>query len=444
MRRKTMKALRLLLIVAICIFFAETAIAANHFVRSGASGSGNGNDWTNAYTALPATLVRGDTYYIAGGSYAGRTFNTGASGTSVITIKGATVADHGIDTGWSSSYSVENSQAVWSGTFTFSTSYWIFDGSAGATWSRTASSYGFLINAPSSSNFSLFMLNGTNTTGIKIAHVAATAPSIDTNKFFIGTPTSGSSVYNCTISNNYSNGWSNFVYGMSGKTGWIIEKNIVLNGFSSANAHGEDINNDCGSPSYDIRWNWFENRQQGTACIVSLNCTASAYYIYGNVFKNMRYGDGCITGITNGYGSQIMSGAVVNNTFIDVMSPYNYGGWIGYNVTSNVYNNLLYSMPADVRGLSGAKDYNAYYSTTNTPSETHGQAATGNPFVNLNNYDVSLLAPTNDGYHIDSSVHPYNIDAFGRVRGADGVWDRGALEYGGSSSTTRPAPVLIQ
>ena len=38
--------------------------AANHYVRPGAAGNGSGNDWTNAYTALPgSTLARGDTYF---------------------------------------------------------------------------------------------------------------------------------------------------------------------------------------------------------------------------------------------------------------------------------------------------------------------------------------------------------------------------------------------
>ena len=83
------------LLLLVLLFLPSLANAANHFVRQGATGSGSGADWSNAYTALPAPLGRGDTYYMAAGSYSGRAFSTPASGTTVITIKTATVADRG-------------------------------------------------------------------------------------------------------------------------------------------------------------------------------------------------------------------------------------------------------------------------------------------------------------------------------------------------------------
>src|SRR5437870_5513644 len=79
---------------------AAEARAADHFVRQGATGTGSGSDWTNAYTSLPAALTRGDTYYVADGTYSGYTFNYPASGTALITIKKATVANHGTAVGW--------------------------------------------------------------------------------------------------------------------------------------------------------------------------------------------------------------------------------------------------------------------------------------------------------------------------------------------------------
>src|SRR5262245_4189942 len=86
----------------VCAFVVATpAAAATRFVRAGASGAANGSDWTNAYPSLPATLTRGDTYYVAAGTYSGYRFSTPASGTTLITIKKATVADHGTNTGWS-------------------------------------------------------------------------------------------------------------------------------------------------------------------------------------------------------------------------------------------------------------------------------------------------------------------------------------------------------
>ena len=82
----------------------STAYAATRYVRPGATGSNTGTDWANAYTALPSSLVRGDTYYLADGTYGSYSFDDNASGTNVIYIKKATSADHGDATGWSDSY----------------------------------------------------------------------------------------------------------------------------------------------------------------------------------------------------------------------------------------------------------------------------------------------------------------------------------------------------
>ena len=78
--------------------------ASNHYVRAGATGDGSGSDWINACpdftgSCAVSSLVRGDTYYVAAGTYGSRTFNTAESGTLVITIKGATASDPGTDTG---------------------------------------------------------------------------------------------------------------------------------------------------------------------------------------------------------------------------------------------------------------------------------------------------------------------------------------------------------
>ena len=132
-----------------CLFLfmlPNLAIAANHYVRAGALGSRTGADWTNAWTDLPSSFVRGDTYYVAAGTYTGHTFNDSANGTSVITIKAATAADHGSATGWSDSYA---GQAMFrgdagGGVFVFNQPYYVIDGqNRNADW---ISGYGFHIS----------------------------------------------------------------------------------------------------------------------------------------------------------------------------------------------------------------------------------------------------------------------------------------------------------
>ena len=100
--------------------------AATLYVRQGATGNGSGTDWTNAFTSLPATLVRGNVYYIAGGTYNSYTFDDAESGSSVITIIKATETDHGTHTGWQTAYG--SAQAVFNGFFKFTRGYYVING----------------------------------------------------------------------------------------------------------------------------------------------------------------------------------------------------------------------------------------------------------------------------------------------------------------------------
>jgi hypothetical protein len=95
-----------------------------HFIRQGATGSDDGSDWDNAWTALPASLVRGHRYFVAAGDYGARDFNDGATGGDIRILK-ATVNRHGTDTGWMDAYAGGPANF---GPLTFSTSDYVFDG----------------------------------------------------------------------------------------------------------------------------------------------------------------------------------------------------------------------------------------------------------------------------------------------------------------------------
>jgi hypothetical protein len=432
-----MKVLILFAVLSGMIFASsQTAEAANHYVRAGATGSANGSDWTNACTGFSgscavASLVRGDTYYVATGSYGSVTFNKAVSGTTPITIKGATASDHGTDTGWSPSYGVDVVQASFTGNITFNTSYWVFDGSAGPVWSRTPSAYGFTFSAM---QYPISIFNTTTAiSDVTVAHIAATAPSGDVEKLFVATDNSTKSVSNITISNTYLNGWGNAYWATSaGLTmdNWVFQYNMCLNGFSSTTHHGEWLNNNYGYFTNQItRWNWFEGQQNGTGVIVANNNDNVNAQVYGNVFYNIAEGNGIITGTSSG---NLVSPHVYNNTFIASTS----GGWIGGNTTGTpiVENNLIYNMSASM-AVSG--DYNAYFKTTSTPSETHGQVSSADPFLNSAGGDYHLLSETTSGITLPS---PFNIDPDGVTRAlTDGIWSRGAYQCCGTTSG-RPQP----
>jgi hypothetical protein len=407
----------------------EPPAGPTFYIRDGGTSSAC-TSWAEACDALPSSLQRGATYYVASGSYPGRTFSTAASGSQTITIRGATAADHGTGAGWSSSYSVDpgdgGSQAVWTSGLQFRTSNWVFDGAVGPRWSKSSAAYGFKVNPTA------YAIRVYNTSAaienISLSHIAATAPGGDIEKFFLSTHNETKSVNRVTLSHSLLDGWSNAVWATSAglqMDGWLIEHNAILNGFSSAANHGEDINNNYGHlDNLTVRYNLFEGREGSTGCIVVLNGPAGPYYIYGNVFKDMEGGDGIITGV-----HYTLTGAVYNNSFINVDNGYGDGAWIGHDVGASVTNNVVYdSVAAFGTNFTGTRDYNAYFSTTQAPSEAHRYTAQGNPFT-TGGFELTDAAASAmpAGTSLSS---PFHLDALGTTRGADGKWDRGAFERG--------------
>ena len=423
-----------------------SAEAADRHVRAGATGSATGNDWTNAYPTLPSNLTRGDTYYIATGTYPGRTFNTAESGTALITIKGATVADHGTDTGWAASMSVSaaegGTQATFTSGLTFNTSYWVFDGVVGPVGSRTTTEYGFRMSGIAKTFF-VYNLS-TTIQNITLSHISATAPGADVEKGFLLTNNSTRSVHNVTVSHNLINGFSNAIWATSAglaMNDWVTEYNIILNGASTSAWHGEDLNNNYGFLNrWTIRYNWFEGRSSGTATIVAgLNGPVGTYYIYGNVFKNQTGGDGLIVCVHDNANVRVYNNTVIN-------SQVGGGAWLSGNsadctLSGEAYNNILYNMHADVgSGASGiTRNSNAYFSTTNTPSETNGYTASGDPFVGSASGNVNLTPSVAAALPAGLTLPtPYDRDITNALRGADGKLDRGAYETGGGGADVTP------
>jgi hypothetical protein len=107
---------------------AARANAAEHYVRAGIAAGLSGADWANAYPVLPASLIRGDTYYVAGGAYPSHVFSDAESGTATITIKKATQSDHGLDSGWQPSFGT--AQAVFDSALRFTRGHYVLDGGA--------------------------------------------------------------------------------------------------------------------------------------------------------------------------------------------------------------------------------------------------------------------------------------------------------------------------
>jgi hypothetical protein len=396
-------------------------------VRAGATGSNDGSDWNNAWTALPANLVRGDIYYIADGNYPEYTFDDAASGAAYIHIKKAIASDHGTDTGWNSSYG--DGQAFF-GVFVFQTGRYEIDGQIGGGPARWKTGHGFKLKATSANQKVVRIETGVS--DIILKHCELEHRGLNTGTADDGVY--GFNVSNFTISHCYLHDFGRVPFLWRSWNNVTIEYCYIARNTSTPAQHAEGLS-DSGSDNVLIRHSIW-NEIQGTAVIVGLehNGLMANWEIYGNVFSG---GDVAgVIGVLNDASNTTSAEnwKIYNNTMVNI------GGlWSGFRIeagNNNVaYNNLWYNCVRTAHHRITIS-HSWYYDTQNDGDSIAVQMGTGNPFVNLANEDFHLSSPTQNGKADFGS--PYNVDTDGKIRGSDGVWDRGAFEYGGNAS--RPDP----
>ena len=286
-------------VLALILFaVSPSVIAANHYVRANATGSGNGSDWNNAYRSLPATLKRGDVYYVASGNYPAYKFDDAQSGNAVITIKKATATDHGTATGWNAAYG--NGQAVFNSELEFQRGYYVFDGQVRneADWFDGAS-YGFRI-AHNNKDRNIVISGGSASSNISIKHVFVDAiyknlPSNTVRRYAIDTDTyGGSHAPNLVFHKMYVYG-SNNVWFLRTTNGAIVEYSASNGAASNAANHGEIVNLYYSGNNAIIRHNQWKNAfvgNGGTALVAITH--ADGLQFYGNVVSDFEVGDGAI------------------------------------------------------------------------------------------------------------------------------------------------------
>ena len=540
-------------------------VFSQYYVRDGATGNNDGSDWENAFTYLPnhigandyayTDLERGATYYIASGDYTDVTFYFAddTAGSQYITIKKATVQEHGTDVGWQDSY--ENGQAIF-GPFIVGTSYYIFDGATGGGPGAWDTGFGIKVMFDDLSypdRIRLIDIRGENwwtppmPRFLKFQHLELQHRGIDNEQaddgLYSGSSTDStmhdedlknSGPQNVTISHCYFHDFGRNPLLVSRGRYWLVEKNLFARNSSSAAIHSEGWQ-DFYSNDMVVRNNIW-NDIEGTAVIAFKHNSAysnSNWQIYGNIFyqtfenpyDRTGVGDGIFALTAGGYeantisfhdngtnpdqiedseggfnfishsseaiieGEKIMvKGSLSNDGIYKVVSKtesvitlsvedslvdetagadieigtgyaYNFSvhnndivgvtglniGFSNYGLTMDIYayNNIWYSNEGHQIGLTDLEshDYNWFndnyridpdvnLSTVAAATEDNSILGTGDPFINWHNLNFNLHAPI-PGMTLDSE---YAVDMYGNVRGADGVWDVGAIEYDTNTS----------
>jgi len=412
---------------------------ANWYIRDNASGSNNGTDWTNAWEDIDdivwASVTRGDTIYVADGSYVGGTFNKAASGATYIYINKATTTAHGTETGWNSAYG--DGTATFTSTFYVYTGYWEFSGvSRGADWK---SGYGFKILLSNANAKAFRFDNGTygNHVIVKYFEMEHRGVSQGTSDDFIYVIGDGVAT-NFTIQYCYMHDVSRVFFLTRQADNWTVEYcYFARNGDPVEHC---ELWSDDGSDNIIFRYNFCEDTS-GTAIIMIGNSTANAdaWEIYGNVIWHTPSFAFSISGFIRVLNDESQQNTatnwrVYNNTLVDLVglwSGIRFGG--GASSTGHiVYNNLWYSCCTaahdNVNVNGNVMKYSWYYNTgENNDDAATKEAGADDIFVDYGNDDFRLANATDNGY--DSLGSPYDVDLLGVTRGGDAVWDRGAYEY---------------
>ena len=437
------------LVLAACVVPAF-ASAATHYVRPGATGSNTGADWTNAYTKLPSPLTRGDTYYLADGSYGTYVFQTPNSSSTTIVIKKAIESDHGTATGWSSTYGV--GQAVFSN-WQIYTDYYVFDGQRrDSNWQTGATSqYG--IKVAGTSPVRLDNGSGTGADNVTFRYVDFQGGGRDTGAgddvIYGLAGNSNLTFQSCALHDS-----DRTIFLMRGN--WqnlTVDHSYLARNTSTPAVHGEMLSM---TDSTNVVWsNNVMEDLEGTAFIAGLNGgTAANWKIFGNVASHSaayiantgrksghNFGVAGFVFIANDASNNNRGNGflVYNNSFVNIQGSYS-GVVIQSGTGNEVRNNIWYSSVRTNNSFSGTISNNWYY---NTPIDGDSTAtktvctSSCDIFTSITGKDFRLKSATGGGFTLGS---PFNIDTNGVTRGADGNWDRGAFEFGGTAVSAVLAP----
>lgn len=399
--------------ICLIVMLSLPVSAATLYVRAGASGAATGADWTDAFTTLPAALTRGNTYYVADGSYVEYTFDDAEIGTDVITVKKATVDDHGTETGWDNSYG--DGVADWPG-WVIENSYYTLDGQVGQ-WASDWPGYaihGFKVTrtmtAPSQKAVNIGA-NGARVGSITISHVEVTFGNSGTDwekggdgVYFYGTT---NLLFQYLWVHNIGR---DCIYYITGTNVTIEYSFLEENGQAQLDEvfdpveHAQVLNWGGGAQGRDSTYRYNVLRRFRSTGGLMLLPSMIDSEIYGSIFLQDQ--DDSLTG------SRVMSGfsgsdgtvtnvAIYNNTFANITKGGAISAGNGY-TNCEIRNNIFLNVKnAGAIGFFPAiiRSHNWYYDVgADMSSETSVQIGTGDPFVNAAADNYRLTAQTDAGF----------------------------------------------
>lgn len=446
-----------LLTVMLCL--GTEAHAANFYVRAAASGSGNGSDWTNAWTDVTsivwASISPGDVIYASGGSYGQLTWGKAGNADTTagrVFFKRATTATHGTATGWDNSY---DTQVILSKVLCNSLTlcnYTTLDGQQPSgiyiSVAAGAGSVGAVQwNRGSSFNTVQYveMVGPCSPTpcviGADIRGIDATAQSNE-------------AISNLIVRYNIIHGLNTQIY-IANCDNAIIEHNTLYDNKNTDTVpfHANQIYTFM-SDNVVIRYNIF--RDYAFEGIImkagGIFGSSGTFYIYNNLFYRTT-GGGPFDRVLEANGPNVLGdptsiiGPVYfyNNTVVGLWNSWRAGNKGQWHSSTESKNNIYWNTPvgSGATGVDGEGPPNRSYDFSSGTVTGTGSISTGsNPFVNSATYDFHLISTVSAVYPRDkgTSLNPSNLFLLDFDGLADnGARDMGAYEYGGGAPASAPA-----
>jgi hypothetical protein len=429
---------------AIFMFFivlAANAQATDWYVRSGAGG--NGTSWTSAWSNVTniswSSIAAGDTIWIAGGSYGnlvlGKSGNADTSAGRIF-IKRATASAHGAAADWNPAYDAQVNLTGIAWNSLNLGNYVTIDGQVDR---------GISIPNGGGQGSSVSFNRGVSYVTLRYLDLAGPCGSSacaqgGDNRGIDATAWNGSSddvVDHLLIQHNKIHGACTQLW-LDNTTNGILEYNEIYdsNATDYNNCHPNIIATQLGS-NMTFRYNVVHNYNSEGIMMSPNGGVTGSWYIYGNIW----YGD---AGNSRLVESQYSANGPVyfyNNTVNGIpmgSRTANGGSW---NSNSQGANNIYWN--AGAQGFPS----NSYDFCSGTCSGTGSISSGSNPFVNSAGNDYHIVSTVGAKYPKDKGINlgsPYNTDMDGVTRGADGVWDMGAYEFGTSTVLAKPSAPTLQ
>lgn len=422
---------------------------ATKYLRASAPSSPTptGNDWDTAYVTMSQAhtgLSRGDTLYVADGSYGSVNLTKAASGTTTITIKKAIETDHGAASGWDITYG--DGQATFSDV-TFSSPYWIWDGQTGGGPGSWISNFGFKVQGVGSSG-SIFDLQSNH---IKASHTDVQGSGAGGSAGQDGQWLDENGI-DCWVSYCYFHDCGGCLLKSNRSPQRILWEYCAFGVFGdNLGTHVEitSLHDDFSGPGCrDLTFRYcLFTHSQSTGGIMTENIAGPVIYgcVFAPLYGNTLGGGNGVVGTWDGGDIGLTNALIYNNTFINVQT--NIVGILNADDTGEFKNNLIYNTTGAAQiYLDRLTHTHNHYVDTNAVTETNKTTGTGNPFVDWPNEDFGLTANTTAGTNLGAGTgnlpsgfglaHTWNVDMFGTTRS---TWTRGAIEFGSGGGGSVPA-----